>query len=819
MPQKVLKFTGINRKVNEFQNSGACEELINLRPEIGGGHSVVKQKHIVEDNVSYVSFYEHSFGDTYNSIVTLEDGSIVWTNTADGKPVTLTDKFANKKTELSSAGNVLVVYCEEDNKQAVFRFKDEKYEPYDLVPPHISYALMDYKYVVAPSYSAVVNGDTLDDYKMALNAAASGFYTQYKNSLCGVSVVGCTFEMEDGSEIWSTAFTVANPLQVADLTPSTKKIDGVQKVVVKGIDSVYFNITISNSHDYSGVRKINVYASRPVYPYEIVDTSTVIETTLLTKKISLDELKLGSQLMYYQGSLEISEGERRILLNFSTDMAGEKVMDVNAGCTERLGNSVSYNNRFHYYKSKTYHEIQMPTTSTTLQTRDGESLWVAYVNFDGKWKLVEGTHSFKEAESQDFIYPMSGVKKLAFVKATHPTETGFDVPYEEMFYVDLVDSSSYNYSYAFNVIPEIISAASFKAEMQEIGQMWYDGFVYDTKIKMKDEANTINVSAPYNPYVFPVEYSYGFSGEIKDITTSYLPISSTQVGQFPISVFTSAGIYALEQGDGSVLYSNITPLQPIVIDGKATATPYGTFFLSSKNMYVLSGREIANVSYVLSGKIDYNVRSNESFAKICCSGKSILYDFSDTLSNEDFESYVSNATLTYDQLHNEVHIVSNDSSIQYAYVLNLDSKSYHKVDRKYIKTQDGSKYAIEISNSSRNLVDMHVEDNANQPVLLLSRPLSLEAFNTHIQRLIMLVDAKLEGEDNISISVFGSDNLYDWKCIISSQKHNTAIRQIRTNKAAKSYKDYIILINGVVCTDTDISEIIADYTVVNRRLG
>jgi hypothetical protein len=83
----------------------------------------------------------------------------------------------------------------------------------------------------------------------------------------------------------------------------------------------------------------------------------------------------------------------------------------------------------------------------------------------------------------------------------------------------------------------------------------------------------------------------------------------------------------------------------------------------------------------------------------------------------------------------------------------------------------------------------------------------------------MFVDAKLEEGQNLCLSVFGSDNLYDWKCIISSQKQNTVLRQITTNRAAKSYKDYVILINGTVSTDTDLSEIIADYTVVSRRLG
>ena len=97
--------------------------------------------------------------------------------------------------------------------------------------------------------------------------------------------------------------------------------------------------------------------------------------------------------------------------------------------------------------------------------------------------------------------------------------------------------------------------------------------------------------------------------------------------------------------------------------------------------------------------------------------------------------------------------------------------------------------------------------------------MSFEVAFTHIQRLLLLADAKLEKSQNLCFSVFASDNLYDWKCIISAQKQNTILRQIRTNRAAKSYRDYVILITGTVDTDTDISDIIADYTIVNRRLG
>ena len=79
MPQKVLKFTGINRIVNEYQNSGACEELINLRPEIVGSTKVVKPKDVLYENLiyPYEIFYIHSFGDTNNEIACW-NGTVWW---------------------------------------------------------------------------------------------------------------------------------------------------------------------------------------------------------------------------------------------------------------------------------------------------------------------------------------------------------------------------------------------------------------------------------------------------------------------------------------------------------------------------------------------------------------------------------------------------------------------------------------------------------------------------------------------------------------------------------------------------------------------
>ena len=803
MPQKVIRFNGINRKVNEFQNSGACEELINLRPGMEGGCRVVRPKHIEQTSVPYDKIYEHTFGDTYNQIVVTTDGLIQWINPKEGGIKTITEDFKTSDVELTFAGNVMVAYSRVENKQLVFKFEKNKYASYDVTFPHITHVDIDNVFSTDTYFYDVIADDTtVAGMNDALAKAASGYNSKYKHGLCGTAIIGCTYELEDGNEVWSTGFIVAETDREPNFNWDTKKL------TVFGPKSTLLKLTFADIVS-SNVKRINVYATRPVYRYEYNENLELV-------KLPMEDIGLDGQLMYYQGSVVPAKKNISYLLEFDMDQAGERMMEVTPGCIERVGNSISYNNRFHFYRSEVQHVIQQPTVSLTNDSRaTAHEYWVAYVKFDDKWKQIKLAYDFLSSNVNNFIYPMAGIKQMAFVRLEGDVVT----KYSDMFYVDMQDSSAYNYSYAFDVKPSKVSAEEFYAIIEEQGQV-FGIDTHDTKVYLRNEINAINASAPYNPLVFPVEYSYNFAGDILDIATSYLPITSTQIGQYPLTVFTTAGIFAMEQGDGSVLYSNIVPLQPYVISGKATATPMGTFFTSAKGLYLIAGREAVNVSSILNGERELNLRDLDAYKALCCSSKRGLFDFSTILSSMDFEDFVEDAVLTYDQLNNELYISSKNPDIHYSYVFNLDTKACHKIARRYVNPQSGVKYAIEMAGDTRNMVNLHMEDKGNQHILLQSRPLAIEAFFTHIQRLIMFIDAKLKGsEQYFFLSVFASDNLNDWKCIISSQKHDTALRQIRTNRASKSYRDYVILINGTVDTNTDLSDLIADYSVVTRRLG
>ncbi len=816
MPQKVIRFKGINRRINEFQTSGECEDLINLRPQTTGGLAVVKPKVITEYDVNYDAYYEHKWGSHDNRIASI-GGIIYWVNAGDD-PVVISNRFYGKDVAFSSAGNVLVLYCDDDKSQLVFKFNDGNYEEYDIIIPQIESVSIEAS-VNRASFTATPSGNTTQEFAAALNGAVGGFYTENPHGLCGISVIGFTYELEDGSELCSTGFIVANAGKFMTITPGTKKEDNITKVSVSGLSGVYLRISLANLLS-DKIRKINVYGSKPIYPYEVADVSVVgSSVSLVPRAKSIDSIHLDSQILYYQGSMEVKP-DMRFMLNFGNTLTGEKILDVDAGAVQRIGPSVSYNNRFNYFRSDAIHTIQTVTASDDTTDEDN-SRWIAYVQFDtGKteWKLTRGVHSFSATEAQDFIYPMSNIKKIAFVKGSIDSDGLFTTPYSEMFYVDMNNSSAYNYSYAFGVTPNIVPVGDFYDTIASANQL--NGY-YDKEIKLKEEINALNVSAPFNPHIFPVKYSYSFGGEVLDIATAYVPISATQIGQYPLTVFTSNGIYAMEQGSGDVLYSNVIPIQPHVMSGNACATPYGTFFCSDGHLYVLSGREVADVSYILEGNSVEALIESDAYVRLIGKEGEGLYNFSPILSSGlgDFNGIAAEPVLIYDQMNNEV-CISGPRSVR-SYVFNIDTKQYHVIAKKYIKPYAGARFVLEEDTEMKNIVDMRSENHSTQPILLRTRPMSLDVLYTHIQRLIMHVDVQLveQDKDYLCLSVFASDNLYDWKCIISSQKKDTVLRHIRTNKAAKSYKDYIILISGSVQTETDISDLIADYTVVNRRLG
>jgi hypothetical protein len=806
MPQKVIKLKGINRAINEFQTSGECEELINLRPT-SSGISIVRSKSVIAKNKSgFKKIIEHSFG-SHSNLIAITHYGVLW---IDKEGNTLQSISGASAKDICYSGDMILVNNVGESQQC-FKFKDDQYSEYILnIPsPKISVTLSDF--TATGSYIAPSIIDTIYEAKEALAYAYSDFYQKNPNGLAGPIVIGCTFELEGGAEIWSSAFTIIDPTK--DVNYTHAKISATSlTTTVYGAKEATLRFNLESFKQDPSIKNIKFYSSLPLASFDVEKSSGIF----VAMPVSNSSINIDGQPMYlietkpYGGFFEF-------VLKTDSSIAGNDLMPVTTGTIKRIGDAISYNNRFHFFNSGVYHVLQNPSlgvhSNRSLPAEDHYNnikkaeLFVEINNGEEKI-LVKGNNLYdiRVSETIDFIYPLGNIKQgyiYAYDEGNYASGSWYSVP--------LRDSSAYNYSCAIDFsLTEVMAKAPDGTVIENHAQT----------ILLNKEYDAINVSAQNNPFVFPVNNSYAVGGKIIDVATSYLPIGSTKVERYPISIFTSNGIFALGQGDKSVLYGKTTAVSPLVITGRAVPTPPGIFFISSNNLYVISEGEAIDVSEAFRGERETRLREIEAYKTLCLnSGHNILYDFTDLVSAIDFKDFINNSVLVYDAFENELYISNKDQ--KYSYVFNLDSKQFHKIPKRYSETQYPARYALESDiDNVINIVDLHNENDAeSQPILLQSRPMSLEAFYTHIQRIIMLVDTGLVDKQHLCFTVFGSNNLYDWDCIISAQKKDVTLRQIRTNKSAKSYKDYVILINGVVPTDTNISDIIADYTVVNRRLG
>lgn len=834
MPQRVIKFTGINRRKNEFQCSGECDELINLRP-IASGLEVVKPKKKSLTGVSY-DIHNHLFGDE-SHLIGVETGTTFRIYDIDSSGgTTLIDSFDidesvwldSPEYSIAFLGNQILF-----SKHNVFRayaYKDGRYRRIKAEVP----ADLDIRYTISEgsgyseeyvaqkisdsefdeTYSALTLGTNFKDSVMNNWSAAVG-----KNAVAsetfGPVLVAFNFELSDGTEFWTNKWIYVNPYLISSNADKGGKhmvfetipyiltdwagYMGYIKFKSYGITFTIAQTDISTSSD-NLVKYVNVYASRPIFPFSMDSMTSSIESDNRARTYAsaqgLDTSGITKQLLYFQKSIPVSDidkGNVTFTLDFSDTQTGERVLEVDNGPVERVGQMTAYNSRVHVYDSRTIVSPQSIVCASGTGEEFEERPAYVYI-FSGEDTLILETTALVPVSTSSTTklyccYPDARATKIRI--GNGGTSTYFTE-------ISLTPSSRYNYAYGQALYPMVNTSAPTPT---------------DNVLK---EPDTINVSEQYNPFVFPVEHSYRIGGQIMDLATAYMPISSTQIGQYPLTVFTSSGIFAMEQGSGTALYGNILPLQPLVINGKACSTPHGIFFISSGSLYLMSGRELMNVSHDIKAKSNHLLcRAHE---KLCCDTTGSMFNFLPLMDNATYSNdFFNDAKLTYDLMHNELYI--SHSPDEFAYVFNLNTKMFHKIGMWFRRSLNGARYVVAGSGDTTALLDLHEEEVGEQPVLLQSRPMALDAMMTHIHRLVLLTDTNLEDDQNLSLSVFGSDNLYDWKCIISAQKYKTVLRQIRTNRAAKSYRDYVIVINGTVSTDTDISDLIADYTAVNRRLG
>lgn len=117
------------------------------------------------------------------------------------------------------------------------------------------------------------------------------------------------------------------------------------------------------------------------------------------------------------------------------------------------------------------------------------------------------------------------------------------------------------------------------------------------------DTDRIQASELNNPFFWPAQNSYRLAGKIVGIASNTIALSTGQFGQYPLIVFTTVGIWALNMGLGEPLVTNIVPLSRDICSDPDTITPVdgGIVFLTDAGLMMLAGSKIIDIGNAADG--------------------------------------------------------------------------------------------------------------------------------------------------------------------------------------------------------------------------
>lgn len=273
------------------------------------------------------------------------------------------------------------------------------------------------------------------------------------------------------------------------------------------------------------------------------------------------------------------------------------------------------------------------------------------------------------------------------------------------------------------------------------GAYWFSAFqdemVYGTSVdeptptdKTVTDSNKIYTSEVGNPFYFPLEgvNTVGV-GQIVGISSITRALSQGQFGQFPLLVFATDGIWALEVSDTG-LYSAKQPISRDVCSNSRsiTQTDGAVIFVSDKGVMIVEGSNVSLLSAELDGP---------SF------DPSTVSRLDDLLEKEGFseelgdigpaKAFFADCLIAYDYPNARLLLFRPES--RYAYLYSLLSRTWATVSSDFVTAVPDYPlcYLQRTGGEVLNLSQKEDYDSGKEvPTLLLSRPLKLgdDAFKT-----------------------------------------------------------------------------------------
>lgn len=182
--------------------------------------------------------------------------------------------------------------------------------------------------------------------------------------------------------------------------------------------------------------------------------------------------------------------------------------------------------------------------------------------------------------------------------------------------------------------------------------------------------NMIYTSDVNNPYFFPLSgrNTVG-TGNIVAIASNTKAISPGQFGQYPLIVFSTDGIWAMQTGDDGLYYSIHPISKDIISNPNVLQTDGPILFVTENGLHSIITDSVTHLSTLIKGrpdKVEYPLLDNE-FDDIIRYGSD----------RDTFNEYIKDAMFSYDYINSRAIIFRPDKN--YSYIYSIDSGMFSKM--------------------------------------------------------------------------------------------------------------------------------------------
>lgn len=321
------------------------------------------------------------------------------------------------------------------------------------------------------------------------------------------------------------------------------------------------------------------------------------------------------------------------------------------------------------------------------------------------------------------------------------------------------------------------------------------------------DANRVQVSEIQNPLIYPAANSYQIgTGEIIALASGSEPLSVGQFGQFPLQVFTTKGIWTMQIGLGSVLYTNILPVNGEVADNvnNILSMMGGVLYSTLRGLFILHGAQVSQISEIIEGK-PKDFGSDEITTLL--TDARFTPSLVDSISDINFLDYLLGSSVGFDQIQKELIVTNKDKG--YSYVFSFESKYWTKVSGSYKLLINAWPHLYALTDT--DIYNLSLESDHTIDTMIITNALRLDhpQVMKKIERLILRCD--LTSSSQAGIYLFGSDDLNAWQLLTGQQKTGTHLKDLMIIRSHGSAKYYLLVINGNITTDSEIKNIDLKY--------